>query len=243
MISRDKNDLIRELQQQILSMQKGQVGLDRQPVTGLAGLEQAFPQKVFPLGAVHEFISYNQEDRAATSGFIGAVVSRVNAKQGLCLWVGLHCSVFPTALQLFDVNPHLVIFIELDNSKHALWILEEALKCPGLNAVVAEIGDLTFTESRRLQLAVEKSGVTGLVHRFQPRFESTVACASSWRIRPIPCFRKSDSPGIGDPRWEVALLKVKNGKPGKWQMEWRQDGLQQIVVTPAAPVLLERKTG
>lgn len=51
-------------------------------------------------------------------------------------------------------------------------VMEEALKCGGLAAVVGEVQDISFTASRRLQLAVEQSGVTGfessrgLPHRF-----------------------------------------------------------------------------
>ena len=37
-----------------------------------------------------------------------------------------------------------------------LWVIEEALKCEGLAAVIGEIKELSFTQSRRLQLAVEK---------------------------------------------------------------------------------------
>lgn len=83
-----KKDLIHDLQQQILRLQSGSHHWnDSVTVTGLAGIEMAFPRKIFPLGAVHEFVSYNQEDKAATNGFIGALVSKVNLKQGLCLWV------------------------------------------------------------------------------------------------------------------------------------------------------------
>jgi protein ImuA len=27
-------------------------------------------------------------------------------------------------------------------------------------------------------------------------------------------------PGVGFPRWQVELLKVRNGNPGCWQVEW-----------------------
>ena len=41
-----------------------------------------------------------------------------------------------------------------------MWAIEEALKCDGLAAVIGEMKELSFTNSRRLQLAVEKSHVT-----------------------------------------------------------------------------------
>jgi len=27
-------------------------------------------------------------------------------------------------------------------------------------------------------------------------------------------------PGLGFPRWQVELLKVRNGQPGSWVVEW-----------------------
>ena len=46
-----------------------------------------------------------------------------------------------------------------------LWALEEALRSPGLTAVLAEVDRLTLTQSRRLQLAAEAKGVTAFLLR------------------------------------------------------------------------------
>ena len=35
-------------------------------------------------------------------------------------------------------------------------------------------------------------------------------------------------PGVGFPRWNVELLKVRNGKPGSWQIEWAESRFQDI---------------
>lgn len=56
--------------------------------------------------------------------------------------------------------------MDAGKTKDSLWAIEEALKCNALIAVVGEITELTFNDSRRLQLAVEKSHVTGFIHRF-----------------------------------------------------------------------------
>ena len=29
-------------------------------------------------------------------------------------------------------------------------------------------------------------------------------------------------PGLGFPRWNVELLRVRNGQPGNWVMEWNE---------------------
>jgi protein ImuA len=35
-------------------------------------------------------------------------------------------------------------------------------------------------------------------------------------------------PGVGFPAWKVALLKVRNGKPGTWKVEWSSNRLKEI---------------
>jgi protein ImuA len=35
-------------------------------------------------------------------------------------------------------------------------------------------------------------------------------------------------PGLGFARWNVELLKVRNGKPGSWQIEWGPTGFRTI---------------
>jgi len=41
--------------------------------------------------------------------------------------------------------------------------MEEALKCESLSAVIAETPEISFTVSRRLQLAVEQNRVTSFI--------------------------------------------------------------------------------
>jgi protein ImuA len=39
-----------------------------------------------------------------------------------------------------------------------------------------------------------------------------------------------DLPGVAFPRWQVELLKVRNGKPGIWQLEWANGKINEVVV-------------
>src|SRR5690606_34274184 len=89
-----------------------------------------------------------------------------------------------------------------------------------------------FVQSRRLQLAVEKSRVTGLILRCNPRIVGSTACTARWRIRSLPSVLEDGLPGVGFPRWEVELLKVRNGNPGCWQLEWSHERF--VPVIPAA---------
>ena len=139
---------------------------------------------------------------------------------GVAVWVSPSKTIFPPALKQFGIEPDRIVFIDLQKEKEILWTMEEALKCEGLAAVVGEIPEISLTASRRLQLAVEQSRVTGFILRNHPRNLHTNACISRWKITPLPSELIDDMPGIGFPRWNVELLKIRNGKPGTWQMEW-----------------------
>lgn len=189
---------------------------------GLGPVEDVFPGGVFPARGVHEFISGCREESAAASGFIGGLLSRLMGGGAVCLWISTSRMLFPPAVQTFGPQPDRVVFVDVARERDVLWATEEALKCGGLAAVVAELQEMDFAQSRRLQLAVEKSRVTGLVLRSNPRFVGSTACVARWHIRPLPSVLEDGLPGVGFPRWEVELLKVRNGNPGRWQMEWAE---------------------
>lgn len=225
----DRIDLIGKLQQQILSLQGlHKLKQNQFSPTGLDIFEQAFPQKTFPTAAVHEFISITAEDAAATSGFIAAMTNSLLQASGLCAWISSRRSIYPPSLQAFGIAPERIIFIDVAQAKNRLWAIEEALKCENLTAVIGEINELTFTESRRLQLAVERSRVTGFIHRYKPKSENTVACVSRWKIQSLPSLTNDGMPGLGFPKWQVQLEKVRNGKPNSWQIECTAGRFQHI---------------
>ncbi|WP_432328021.1 hypothetical protein ACRQ5D_33925 [Mucilaginibacter sp. P25] len=94
-------------------------------------------------------------------------------------------------------------------------------------------------ESRRLQLAVEQSHVTGFVLRKDVKKENTTACVSRWHVQPVRSQLRAGMPGVGLPRWQVELTKIRNGTPGTWTLEWCQH--QFRTVTPfTAPEKLNR---
>ena len=162
---------------------------------------------------------------------------------GAVIWIGSTHSIFPPALHLFRLVPDKIIFINLQKETAMLWAMEEALKCEGLAAVIGEIKELSFTASRRLQLAVEKSRVTGFIIRNNPRAISTTACVTRWKITALSSEMEDGLPGVGFPRWNVDLLKVRNGNPGKWQIECKAGCFRYIYKTAIIPQQLHQKTG
>lgn len=216
----EKQKIARQLQARINAIQGLGKPSSDQPIAGLMPFATAFPGHVFPNSAIHEFISYETADAASTNGFITALMGKFMKTGGLCLWIGNERKIFPSALKQFGMEPDRIIFIKVPKPKDALWTIEEALKCEALTAVVAEIKELGFTESRRLQLAIEQSGITGFIHRFQPLSENATACTTRWKVTSIESLSSENLPGIGHSCWNVALLKVRNGKPDAWQVSW-----------------------
>lgn len=224
-----KEDIISQLKKDILLLQGfKRLATDDTIQIRLGPIDSAFPNGCFPLSAVHEFINEEIECTAATSGFIGHVVSSLMINGGACVWITSSGTVFPPALKSFGVEPDKIIFIKVQRMKDLLWVMEEALKCEGLAAVVGEIKEISFTESRRLQLAVEKSKSTGFIIRNHPRNIYLNACVSRWKISPLPSGTENNLPGVGFPRWHIELLKIRNGRPGAWQMEWSYNHLHSI---------------
>lgn len=221
----DKQELISRLKKDILLWQGFRSTENLQEKVGLGAIEKAFPNGMFPVGSIHEFVSMSREDAAASSGFIGGVLAALMRGGGVCLWISTARVLFPPSIKAFGVKqPDHILFVRMDREKDVLWAMEEALKCSGITAVIAELHGLNFVQSRRLQLAVEKSRVTGFVLRHNPRTLDPTACVARWRVRPIESILDEGVPGVGFPRWEVELLKVRNGNPGKWQIEWSAEG-------------------
>lgn len=239
-----KKDIINQLQKDILVLQGFKApGTGTALDIGLGALETAFPNACFPTGAVHEFLTTKPEHSAATSGFITGLLAGLMRTGQVCVWISISRTLFPPALKSFSVEPDRIIFIDLQREKDVLWAMEEALKCEGLAAVVGEIKEISFTASRRLQLAVEQSRVTGFIIRHNPRNLNTIACVCRWKIIPLPSELEGNMPGVGFPRWNVELLKVRNGKPGIWQMEWVAGRFQPAVYNTIPVVKERRKTG
>lgn len=231
------NDIFVTLQKQIYALQGFSAPTQGKHVNfELGAAEKGFPNRIFPTGAVHELVSDSPQDAAATTGFMAALLGKLMQGGGLSLWISKKRTLYPPALKFFGIDPDRVIFIDVKNEKDLLWMIEEALKCQALSGVIAEIKDLDLTASRRLQLAVEQSRVTGLLHRMSPGMLGNTACAARWKISPIASLLEDDMPGMGFFRWDVQLLKVRNGETGQWQIQWIANRFDHVTVSAQSMV-------
>jgi protein ImuA len=104
------------------------------------------------------------------------------------------------------------------------------LKCEKFSVVIGEIRDISLTASRRFTLAIEQSRVTGFIvrHQHQPKDLNPIFSTARWRITSLPGRPVDGMAGLGFPHWNVELLKLRSGKPGQWQVEWRADHFEVI---------------
>lgn len=238
-----KADILARLQREILPLQgfktKASSGID---AIGLDRINQSFPNGIFPFAAVHEFFFANPEEATASCAFITGLLSSLMRNNGAALWISASQHIFPPALHFFGVSPDRFIFLHPKKVNEIPWAVEEALKCKTLTAVVGEVQGMGFTESRRYQLAIEQSGVGCFVLRHQPKNPASAA-VTHWQIKPRHSGTEEGLPGVGHPCWRVNLLRVRNGKPGSWDIEWTNGRFRHLSKLAAIPELLQTKTG
>ncbi len=223
------NQLLQQLQRAILPLQGiRSLPTDNDISLGMPFLEEAFPNSTFPVGCTHEFLCSSKQNMAATSGFVAGIIGKLMKSGGVCLYVSTSRTLFPASLKRYGIEPHQIIFIDLKKETDVLYATEEALKCGRVTAVISEIDNIGFKESRRLQLAAEGRRTTGFLLRQQPHATHTIASVSRWQVTSVASGFGDDLPGVGYPRWNVELVKIRNGKPGNWQIEWSASGFREV---------------
>lgn len=175
------------------------------------------------LGALHEVAGASAAlgDDAAATLFIAGVASRCGA--GQVLWAMPRADLFAPGLAQAGLPPGRLIQVETRADADLLAVVEEGLRHGGLAAVVGEVGAISMTATRRLQLAAEEGGTTALLLRRTKRADvdplaAPSAATTRWRIgcapsAPLPV------PGVGRARWHVSLERQRGGGPHSWLLE------------------------
>lgn len=209
---------------------------DSKPVAlGVADIDRHLPWGGLARGALHEVIA---EDAGAAVGFAALLAARLAAARvaaarvanddaGMVLWCeGARTldagALYAPGLARFGLAPERVICVRARTDRDALWALEEGIRA-GLAAVVGEIGAVTPTESRRLQLAAEAAGVTVLLLRPKAAAAVPSAALTRWRLGALPGATTPGMPGVGRACWRAELFRCRGGAAGAWEVEWRDE--------------------
>jgi len=172
-------------------------------------------------GALHEVFAKD----GAGFGFALGLAQRAAGPKRM-MWIVQdyssleHGQVSATGLAEFGIDPTTLLLMRAANATDALRACADALTCPALGAVVAEVPGhpkiLDLTASRRLVLGAQAKGVTALLLRTEAEAEPSAA-QTRWKVTSAASPRRDD---WGQPRFDAELARNRSGETGRWMMEW-----------------------
>lgn len=213
---------------------------------GLPAIDATLREAGVPAGAVHEIAGQggDEEQGAAGAAFL-ALGLRANPRPGRVIWVTQDADLYAPGLAALGLDPRRLILVSARRDAEVCWALEEALRSHALGAVVGEIGVVSLTATRRLQLAAEQAGIPCfLLRRWRTRDLAErqrgqpIAAATRWRVSLLPDVRRGGLEPANMTR-RIELWRCRNGQPGSWVLEMGHDGEQRIATFPlplAAPL-------
>jgi protein ImuA len=177
--------------------------------------------------AVHEVFAEGRQSAAAT-GFIVGLARRVTPRRPL-VWVRQDFTEIESGalsmsgLAELGLDPRLLVTVRAADVDTALRTAADALACDAIGAVVLEVWgqarQLDLVASRKLTLAAQASGVTGLLLRLAAEPVPSTA-ETRWIVR------AAHSPPVsawGAPVFDAQLVRNRHGPVGRWIMEWKCD--------------------
>lgn len=168
---------------------------------GISAIDQHLPRSGIERGALHEFVG----ERACMLGFMAALAGRDNQARRI-IWIRPEADsrLFVHGLAQLGLTPQRLVIVAARKTEDRLWAFEEAVRDLKNSLAIAEVENASLTETRRLQLAAERSGAIAFLMRNRPE---PSAAATRWRIEPAP------SDGL-NPRWRIALERCRGAMAG-----------------------------
>ena len=208
---------------------------------GIDEIDDRLPGGGLARGALHEVFA---ADAGIATAFCALLAGRLakDAENASVLWCERPWTLdagalYGPALLQFGIDPARLILVRARRDSDALWAMEEGLRCDQVAAVVGELGDISLTASRRLQLAAEETGVTALSLRSKVDKPPPSAAATRWRLDAVTHEkdwpRANDNndfintppalPELGAARWQAELFRCRGGTSANWMMEWNDE--------------------
>jgi protein ImuA len=188
------------------------------------------------LAAVHEVFAEGRQSAAAT-GFIAglaglvSLAGRATARRPL-VWVRQDFAEIESGalsmggLAELGLDPRRVVTVRAADVDAALRTAADALACDALGAVVLEVWgearQLDLVASRKLTLAAQASGVTGLLLRVAAQPAPSTA-ETRWTVRAAHSPPAALWSAWGAPVFDAQLVRNRHGPVGRWIMEWKCD--------------------
>jgi protein ImuA len=181
--------------------------------------------------AIHEVFTDAGRHSASATGFVAGLAGRLTARRPL-LWVRQDFTEIETgALSMsgwaeLGLDPRRLVTVRAAEVDTALRTTADALACDALGAVVLEVWgqarQLDLVASRKLTLAAQASGVTGLLLRVAAEPLASTA-ETRWIVRAAPSPPPPLWSAWGAPVFDAQLVRNRHGPVGRWIMEWKCD--------------------
>jgi protein ImuA len=194
------------------------------------------------LGAMHEVFAETGRQGTAATGFVAGLAGRVVAAKlphRPLVWIRQDFTEIESGamsmsgLSELGLDPRLFVTVRAADVDSALRTAADALACDAVGVVVLEVWgearQLDLVASRKLTLAAQASGTTGLVLRMAAEPQPSTA-ETRWIVRaahspPAAISSSSASPcsAWGAPLLDAQLVRNRHGPVGRWIMEWKCD--------------------
>jgi protein ImuA len=131
-----------------------------------------------------------------------------------------------SGLSELGLDPRLLVTVRAADVEAALRTAADALACDALGGVVLEVWgearQLDLVASRKLTLAAQASGVTGLLLRIAAEPSPSTA-ETRWIVRAAHSPPAPSWTAWGAPVFDAQLVRNRHGPVGRWFMEWKCD--------------------
>jgi len=182
------------------------------------------------MGAMHEVFAEGRHSATAT-GFIAGLIGRVAARRPV-VWVRQDFAEIESGalsmsgLAELGLDPRVLVTVRAADIDTALRTAADALACDALGVVVLEVWgqarQLDLVASRKLTLAAQASGVTGLLLRVAAEPLPSSA-ETRWIVRAAHSPPAAPFGAWGAPVFDAQLVRNRHGPIGRWIMEWKCD--------------------
>ncbi|MDS4010464.1 MAG: hypothetical protein RKK15_03625 [Defluviicoccus sp.] len=208
---------IAALQAQLRTGQARSKGTTARPPVplGLAAIDRTLPWGGLPRGCLHEILAADAS--AAAAAFAAVLLARFAGRGGHVLWCRRRRGLYAPGLAGMGLDPTRLLMVHVEREADVLCVMEDALRCSALAAVLGETTALAPIGLRRLQLAAEASGGTALLLRPGVAAAAAAWAVTRWQVGAVPGI--ADAPGIRS-RWRLELLRCRSGPAGAWVVEW-----------------------
>ncbi|NIJ08672.1 protein ImuA [Sphingomonas vulcanisoli] len=197
----------------------------RRPL-GVAGLDAALGGGI-ARGRVHEVYAGAAGEGPSAAGFALMLALKAGGAQGHIVWLGPRETLphGPGLAELGFAVEH-ILFVSVTGEKALLKAAADIVRSPAAGTLVVDAAAaakaIGLTESRRLTLFAERSGVTALVLRGHGG-QVPSSAETRWLVTAAPSTPiEMEAPG--GPAFAVDLVRRRGGPPSPgWRLEWDRE--------------------